>query len=393
MAEAEETVANSVIEQRAGAWATWRDLERSQRLRIIGLTGSAGLLTLLFVQPLARILDLALQNDLHSYIPLVPVISGYLLYIQPSKDIAYRSSVGAAIRVSAIGIAALAAAIGLESLSVNDDLALMALAYVSFVAAGGFLFLGSEWMGAAAFPVAFLIFMVPLPDAAVNWLEIASVLASADVSALLFRVTGTPLLRDGTVFALPGIVLEGRPGVQWHPLHWVLFITSLVASHLFLKSPWRRIVLVAFVIPLAIVRNGFRILVIGLLCVHVGPHMIDSFIHRRGGPMFFALSLVPLFLFLLWLRRHDKRVNPTPRGSVGDRLLPPSFRGWILQPASGRGQPGSPEALPGDVVLLRRDDGARRRQRLHRPQPARDSARRGGLLADARIHRRSPSSP
>jgi hypothetical protein len=52
--------------------------------------------------------------------------------------------------------------------------------------------------------------------------------------------------------------------------------------------------LVAFVMPLAIVRKGFRILVIGLLCVHIGPHMKDSFIHHRGGPIFFALSLIPL---------------------------------------------------------------------------------------------------
>ena len=79
----------------------------------------------------------------------------------------------------------------------------------------------------------------------------------------------------------------------------MLFITSLLASHLFLESPWRRIVLVAFVIPLGIVRNGFRILVIGLLCVHVGPQMIDSVIHRRGGPLFFVLSLVPLFLLVV----------------------------------------------------------------------------------------------
>jgi exosortase/archaeosortase family protein len=86
----------------------------------------------------------------------------------------------------------------------------------------------------------------------------------------------------------------------------VLFITSLIASHLFLESPWRRIVLVAFVIPLAIVRNGFRILVIGLLCVHFGPHMIDSVIHHRGGPLFFVLSLGPLFLLLAWLRRQER---------------------------------------------------------------------------------------
>ena len=312
MADAEETLSNSVIGQHAGAWATWLDLDRSQRRRIIGLTGSAGLLTLLFVQPLARILGLALQNDLHSYIPLVPVISGYLLYIRPRKDIAYRSSVGAAIRVSAIGIAALGAAIGLGGLSANDNLSLMMLAYVSFIVATGFVCLGSEWMRAAAFPVAFLVFMVPLPDAAVNWLELALVAASADAAAWMFRVTGTPMFREGTILTLPGIVLEVARECSGIRSTVVLFITSVLASNLFLRSTSRRVALVALVIPLAIVRNGFRILVIGLLCVYIGPHMTDSFIHRRGGPIFFALSLIPLSLILFWLRRHDRRVDARP---------------------------------------------------------------------------------
>jgi len=168
------------------------------------------------------------------------------------------------------------------------------------------LLLGAKWMAAAAFPVAFLIFMVPLPDAAVKWLENALVLASADVAALLFQMTGTPLLRDETIFQLPGIVLRVAEECSGIHSSWVLLITSLVASHLFLKSPWQRIVLVAFVIPLGIIRNGFRILVIGLLCVHVGPQMIDSIIHRQGGPLFFALSLGPLFLLLALLRRQER---------------------------------------------------------------------------------------
>ena len=54
---------------------------------------------------------------------------------------------------------------------------------------------------------------------------------------------------------------------------------------------------------------GFQILVIGLLCVHVGPHMAESFIHQRGGPIFFVLSLVPLMFFMAFLRRHDKRTD------------------------------------------------------------------------------------
>jgi exosortase len=185
----------------------------------------------------------------------------------------------------------------------------MALAFVSFVAAGGFLFLGSKWMAAEAFPVAFLIFMVPLPDAAVNWLEGASVLGSTEATAFFFNVTGIPLFRRGTVLELPGIVLQVARECSGIRSSWVLFITSLLASHLFLRTRWRQILLVAFVIPLGILRNGFRILVIGLLCVHVGPQMINSDIHRRGGPLFFALSLLPLFLLLWWLRRQERRLK------------------------------------------------------------------------------------
>jgi exosortase C (VPDSG-CTERM-specific) len=288
--------------------AAWHALPRPQQLRIGACVGWIVAATVAFGQQLITLMLYASESGLFSYIPLVPVVSGYLLFIRRrSLETAYRSSIGAAVILGGIGVATLAAGIAWrDSLSVNDGLALMALAYLSIVAAGGFLFLGSKLMAAATFPVAFLIFMVPLPDAVVNLLETASVIGSADVSAWLFRITGTPLVRDGATLMLPGIVLEVAQECSGIRSSWVLFITSLLASNLFLKRPWRRIVLVAFVIPLAIVRNGFRILVIGLLCVHVGPHMADSFIHRQGGPLFFVLSLGPLFLLLVWLRRQER---------------------------------------------------------------------------------------
>jgi len=85
----------------------------------------------------------------------------------------------------------------------------------------------------------------------------------------------------------------------------VLLMTSILAANVFLKTSWRRIVLVAFVIPLGILRNGFRILVIGLLCANVGPQMIHSPIHTRGGPVFFVLSLIPFLLLLWWLHKGE----------------------------------------------------------------------------------------
>lgn len=278
----------------------------------VSTAGYLVLLVLLFIQPLSRLMLHAARSDLHSHILLVPFVAGYLLYLQWRRlPAAYGRSVAGTVALGGTGIAALAAGAGWRgSLSLNDELAVMTLAFVSLAAAGGFLFLGARWMAAAAFPAAFLIFMVPLPDVAVTWLERASVLASTEAAALCFRATGTPLLRDGTVFALPGIVLQVAQECSGIRSSWVLFITSLLASHLFLRTRWRKIVLVTFVIPLGILRNGFRILVIGLLCVHVGPHMVDSIIHRRGGPVFFALSLIPLSVLLWWLHRQERRLNP-----------------------------------------------------------------------------------
>ena len=267
------------------------------------------LATLAFIQPLFQLMAHASENALHSHIPIVPVIAAYLLFVQRAAlPSAGPGSVTAAALTGSVAIAALVAGIRLQAtLSLNDHLALMTVSYLAAVATGGFLLLGMRWMTAAAFPMAFLLFMVPLPDAAVVWMEDALVLASADVSAWMIRATGTPMIRDGTIFVLPTITLEVARECSGIRSTWVLFITSMVASQMFLKGPWRRFILVAFVIPLGIVRNGFRILTIALLCVHVGPHMVDSVIHHRGGPIFFVLSLVPLFLLMTWLKRTDRR--------------------------------------------------------------------------------------
>jgi exosortase C (VPDSG-CTERM-specific) len=313
-----EARAGPALEQNGGMLARWRGVPRQRRVRIVGWAALIAGLTLAFARPLWTLLMLAAGNDLHSYTPLIPLVSAYLLHVRSERSSEpYRSSIAGTIVLTVLGLAALAGWLAWrEGLSANDDLTFLVLAYVLFIAASGFLFLGSAWMRAAAFPMAFLVFMVPLPDAAVYWIERGLVLASADASAFLFNLTGTPMYREGTILALPGIVLEVAQECSGIRSTWILFITSVLASHLFLHSTWRRVLLVAFIIPLGIVRNGFRILTIGLLCVHVGPHMIDSVIHHRGGPIFFAISLIPLFLLLVWLRRGDAEGRPSGGGPL-----------------------------------------------------------------------------
>src|SRR4029077_4488077 len=123
----------------------------------------------------------------------------------------------------------------------------------------------------------------------VDILENASKQASAEVANWLFLISGTSVLRTDTVFELPGITITVAKECSGIRSSLVLVITSVLAATMFLHTTWRRVLLVCAVIPLGLLRNGLRILVISLLCVHIGPHMIQSPIHRRGGPVFFAL--------------------------------------------------------------------------------------------------------
>ena len=268
------------------------------------------LLLAAFGQSLLALANYAAHSALHSHILLIPFVSAYLLYIRrdqlPRKYVADLP----------LGMVFLAGGLGFflftywlnfagRALADNYYLVLLTLSFLCCLAAAGFFFFGRGWMRAAAFPLGFLIFMVPMPDAMADALETASKYASAEVANFLFHFSGTPFLRVGLIFQLPNITIEVAQECSGIRSSWVLFMTSILAANLFLKTPWRRFALVVFVIPLGILRNGFRILVIGLLCVHMGPQMIHSLIHRRGGPVFFVLALIPFFLMLWLLRKGD----------------------------------------------------------------------------------------
>jgi len=270
-----------------------------------------------FALYLRELTAFAAHSQVHSYILLIPLVTAYLIYIRwkhLSRELS--SSWGYALLSAAAGIGALLASQYFIDLGQNDYVTLIALSFFCFVIAGIFLFLGNKWARSAMFPLFFLAFMIPLPEAAVDLLENASKEASAEVANWLFLISGTPFLRNGTLFQLPGITITVAKECSGIRSSLVLVITSLLAANMFLHTTWRRALLVSAVIPLGLLRNGFRVLVISLLCVHIGPDMINSVIHRRGGPVFFALSLVPLFAMLWLFRRQElKRQDETARSA------------------------------------------------------------------------------
>ena len=280
---------------------------------------AAGALAVLFSLPLFRLARFAIGDELHSYIVIIPAVTLYLIRLRRGNLPVVSTSAIPAALFSLAGLAVLAWHWLAPRAGLADNLMQTTLAFLLLLTAAGFWFLGAGFMRAILFPFSLLVFMIPLPDAMRDALESFLQHGSAVVAGWMFTVAGLPVLQDGLAFKLPGITLRVAPECSGIHSTMVLFITSLVAANMFLRSPVRRVALCLVVLPLALLRNGFRVFVLGELCAHIGAHMIDSPIHHRGGPLFFVLSLVPFFLMLWWLRRSElagakpeKKAAPVP---------------------------------------------------------------------------------
>jgi len=269
---------------------------------------AAAVLALCFIVPLWKLARFAAGDELYSYILLIPAVSAYLAWLQ-KKNLPPMSlpAKKAAVLFFAGGIAVTAWHSLIPLSSGLDDLARMTLAFLLFLAGAGFLILGGATMRTLSFPFALLVFLIPFPDFLRDGIETALQHGSATATGWMFAVSDVPALReDDLAFRLPTITLQVAPECSGIHSTVVLFITSLVAGHFFLRQPWKRAVLCLAVIPLALLRNGFRIFVLGELCTHIGPQMIDSPVHHHGGPLFFALSLPPFFLLLYLLNKSGR---------------------------------------------------------------------------------------
>jgi exosortase C (VPDSG-CTERM-specific) len=290
-------------------------MRKKNSARLAGFFFAVAALALCFSLPLYNLLRLALGDDLYTDIPLIPLISLYLIWMhRENLPLSFRSAVGPGLLFFSVGMLVLAAywiASRSTFWSMENYLAINILAFLLIFTGICFFFFGKAFVGVIAFPLALLVFTIPFPDFLRHSLETFLQHGSAVFAGIFFQLSGTPIIRDGLNFRLPDCVLQVAPECSGIHSTLVLAITCLIGGWLFLRSPWKRTALALAVIPLALIRNGFRIFVIGRLCAAYGPQMLNSPIHHHGGPLFFALSLIPFFLLLLYLRKTE-RTNSDP---------------------------------------------------------------------------------
>ena len=259
---------------------------------------------------IAATLALALQRDAYTHILLVLPISIGLTVVSWSKHEWKPSS----STRSGIAVLALAALIGVAGLrlgkgGVTGDLrlAVQMLAVVTWWIGSFLCCFGVRIFRGCLFPLFFLLWLVPLPDVALNYIIHFLQEGTTSCAYAMLAAIGIPVIKDGTTLSIPGLTLRIVEECSSIRSSMMLVVSSMVMSYLLLRSYWARGIAILAALPLAIVKNGLRVLTLAVLGAYVNPEILDSPLHHQGGPLFLAISLLGMFALIWLMAKAEKR--------------------------------------------------------------------------------------
>ena len=159
------------------------------------------------------------------------------------------------------------------------------------VMCGGWLAL--KW---AAPPIAFLIFMFPLPNNVENFLGGRLQVIAAAASTFVLQTIGYATYREGVILHVKNYTLEVEKACSGLSML-LTFLALSTGMALVVRRPWLdRVLLLLAAIPVAIIANVIRIAVTGVLYNEAGRELGDKVFHDFAGWM-----MMPIALAILWL--------------------------------------------------------------------------------------------
>jgi exosortase len=266
-----------------------------QTLKPFGWQGLllVGVLTLLYA-PVLKLLVFQWYNDAdYSHGFLVPVLSAYLIWQRRDKLrlIARRPSPwGMVIVLCSLGLLFVG--------SLGAELSLARLSMLGTICGLIVYFVGLPILRAMAFPMAFLLFAIPIPTIIYNEIVFPlQFVASRFATRALEMLNLFPIMREGNVLVLPHMtlqVVEACSGIRS-----LMSLLALAAGYGYLveRSTTVRWILFLAMVPLAIISNGTRVMITAIMANYIGPKAAEGFMHEFSGWVIFVVATI-MFLLL-----------------------------------------------------------------------------------------------
>jgi exosortase len=147
-----------------------------------------------------------------------------------------------------------------------------------------------------AFPILFLLLMIPLPSIIFNQIAFPLQLVASQAGEAVISAAGIPVLREGNVLVLPARTLEVAEACSGIRSLVSLLMLAIVLGYFTERRRGARIAIVLASFPIAILANAARVAGTGLAAEWVSPAAADGFFHTFSGWLVFVVAFAGLLL-------------------------------------------------------------------------------------------------
>ena len=260
-----------------------------------------------FIPVIPAMVDTWLNHSDNSHALLVPLISLYFAW-QKRRELSQVEISG-----SLWGGLLLAASLAVYLLSYAGGIAVIArIAIVTSLFGLLWGSLGWAAVRVLAFPLGFLLFMVPVPDTLLGMVSFPLQMLATKISAGVIQFCAIPVYREGNMLFFIQTQLEVAEACSGIRSIMSLTMLSVLFAHLSGNGWWRKAILILAAIPIAMLANILRVSGTGILAHFFGDQVARGFLHEFSGLAVFVFGLGMLFLVFTLLNRIGARRSPVP---------------------------------------------------------------------------------
>ncbi|MBM3150263.1 MAG: exosortase/archaeosortase family protein [Candidatus Eisenbacteria bacterium] len=243
-----------------------------------------------------------LSNPNYSHGHLIPPVTAFLLWLERRR---FAESVGPG---TAWGLPLIVAALAAHLLSIRAGVFMtQGYSFVLLLFGLALFFFGGRATRAVWFGIGYLVFMLPMPPFLMNVVSFNLKLLAARTGSAVAARLGIPLVRSGVTIHMPAGSL--RIADPCSGLHSLIALVALGALFAYLtKGPlWKRLVLFASAVPLAVLANIVRISVLCAVANVWGVDAAVGFFHDFSGLLLFVIAFAGLAVVRALLRFEGAR--------------------------------------------------------------------------------------
>lgn len=159
------------------------------------------------------------------------------------------------------------------------------------------LFGGTGALRQAWFPLFFMLFMVPLPEALVAAVTSPLKSAVSAVASQLLYAVGYPVGRSGVVMTVgPYQLLVADACAGLNSMFTLEALGMLYMNLMRYTNPVRNVVLAVLLVPTAFIANIVRVMILVLVTYHFGDAAGQGFVHSFAGMVLFMVALMLMLM-------------------------------------------------------------------------------------------------